>query len=265
MITITQITSNNESKLMGEIDDFSYCISYNKSVYDKLQKLSAQIDTCTEFEDWQNIILEAKALVSDKPLALENSKYFIKINDKFFLTNGEKYYNIVDSNNIIKSTLNYYNDKGLSIDRFAPFIVRGGSTKLLTINNIYHKLNLNGNIRAEIYGDYTMANRSYRIEKKKVIINELDRNRYFINGSELKSNTEYTLKELGSNLKSIKFSETEEREGFMHKTTIPVLIKPDLSCYLGDFEQQGLILDPDQETDWDAYVLSFIDKHGSKH
>ena len=265
MITITQITSNNESKLMGDIDDFSYCITYNKDIHEKLQELSDKIDLCTTFEEWSAIIQNAKGLVEDRPLTLKNSKYFLKINDKFFLTNGEKYYNIVDSNNIINSTLNYYNDKGLSIDKFANFIVRDGNPKLLTINNIYHRLNLNGNIRAEIYGDYTVGNRRYIVKDNKVITSDSEYSRYFLNGSEIKSNATYTLKELGSNINYIKFSEEENREDFKYRNTIPVLIKPDLTCYVGDFEQGGLILDPDEGIDWDSYILSFIDKYGSKH
>lgn len=261
MITITQITSDNESKLMGEVDDFSYCITYNKTIHKQLEELSAQIDLCVDFDEWTGIIEKAKTLVTNKPFIIKNSKYFVKINDEFFLSNGKKYYNIVDSKNIIKNTLNYYNDKGLSIDKFAKFISRNGDPKLLQIKNVYHKLNNNGNIRGEIYGDYYISKNRFDINNNKVILRELPYQRYFLNNTLIESNKLYTLKELGSSLNKIKF---DEKETIIAERILPVLIKPDLKCYTGDLEEGGLLLDPDDEIDWDSHIISFIDKHGSE-
>ena len=258
MITITQITSDNETKLMGEIDNFSYCISYNKNIHAKLEELSNQINLCNSFEEWTEIIKSAKDLVTDNPYSIQGSKYFAKINEEFFLTYRKKYYNIKDSRNIIKNTLNYYIDKGLNIDKFAVFLARKGNANILKLNNIYHRINKNGNIRMNLVGSFQTSHNYYVVNSKNVIVSQsMDFPRYFVNSSLVESNTIHTLKSLG-----IKFSNVLGHDA---EDGIPVLIKPDLDCFIGDLEQGGLIVDPDDEVDWDNYITSFIDTYGKKH
>lgn len=258
MITITQITSNNETKLMGEIDNFSYCISYNKDIHEELQKLSNQIDLCESFEEWTDIIESAKVLVKDNPYSVQGSKYFAKINEEFFLTYGKKYYNIKDSRNIIKNVLNFYIDKGLNIDKFAIFLARKGNANILKLNNVYHRINKNGNIRMNMVGEFKTSFFRYILgEANNIKKIQVDFPRYFVNGALVESNTNHSLKSLG-----IKFSKVLNHDS---EDGIPVLIKPDLECFIGDLEQGGLIVDPDDEFDWDSYITSFIDTYGKEH
>ena len=259
MITITQITSDNETKLIGEIDNQSYCITYNKSIHDKLEELSKEINLCESFDEWNAIIAHANSLVVNNPYLIKSSKYFAKINEEFFLTDGKKYYNIKDSKNIIKTTLNYYIDKGLNIDKFAVFIARRGSPRILSLQNIYHRLNSNGNIRMNLTGNFVESNNYYKVSSKGTIgIEILPFPRYFINNSIIESNTSYSLKSLG-----VKFNDVVDNNDVDHG--LPVLIKPDLQCYIGNLEEGGLIVDPDDEVDWNVYMTSFIDKYGEKH
>lgn len=258
MITITQITSDNETKLMGEIDNFSYCITYNKDIHDKLEELSKQIDLCDSFDEWTAIIESAKILVEDNPYSIQGSKYFAKINEEFFLTYGKKYYNIKDSRNIIKNVLNYYIDKGLNIDKFAIFLARKGNANILKLGNVYHRINRNGNIRMNLVGEFKTSYTRYILgENNNIRTINLDFPRYFVNGSLVESNTSHSLKSLGVKFSNVLAHDSEDG--------IPVLIKPDLECFIGDLEQGGLIVDPDDEVNWSDYITSFIDTYGKEH
>jgi hypothetical protein len=258
MITITKITSNNETKLIGDIDNFSYCISYTKVIEDKLEELSLKVDKCQDFEEWENLIAIAKNVVSGNPYAIQGSKYFSKINEEFFLSYNGKYYNIKDSRNIIKTTLNYFIDKSLNIDKFAVFIARNGNANLLKLENIYHRINSNGNILINLNCGHEYSYKYFSVSpNNRVVIKRLDYPRYFINGALVSSNSEYTLKSLGVKFKKVLSHDDD--------SGIPMLIKPDLKCFIGDLEQGGLIVDPDSNIDWDDYITSFIDTYGKSH
>lgn len=255
MITITKISTDNESKLIGEIDNKEYCITYNKDIHTKLEELSLNIDSCQSFEEWTKIIEKANVLVSDTIYVIKNSKYFVKINESFYITNGKKYYNI-EGSDIISNTLNFYIGKGLNIDKFAIFLVRKGKSEILKLKNIYHRINKNGNIRVNIKGTLVVSREYYSLNTATNIIISSTHSvpRYFTGtGDIVSSNKTYSLKSLGTSFSEILESSDEG---------LPVLIKPDLSCQVGDLEVEGLLIDSDDETDWSDYLTSFIDKYG---
>lgn len=256
MITITKIKTEGQSKLIGEINNKSYCISHTDELFTKLTYLSEELNKCESEKEWLKNIEIAESLVTDVSYRVLNSKYFSKISEVFFLSFNNKYYNIPDKNGIINRILNYYIDKGLNIDKFAAFIAREGNSKLLNLDNIYHKLNANGNIRSRINGNLISENIKYYVEGNKIRKHDLSYNRWFLNKIEITSDTEYSLKSLGSSISDI-FKSDEEGT--------PVLIKPDLTCYVGELETEGLLVDPDNNTNWDNYITQFIDLHGQKH